>query len=160
MTRRAYYPQWQIALAQELVDSAKRVQQLRQGLAVLIPVLTGASITTTAQVLGLRKSSVFLLRRKLRESGREVLADRERRGGRRRELMSDTDELEFLQSLRALAASQGGLRMSVMHAALEAGRQAGAALHRLPAADSARVACRADQAMHVARVAGRRIGRA
>lgn len=119
MSRRAQYQDWEVALAHELVASARSLQQLRQGLVILIPVLTGSSMEQTATLLGVRKSYVCLLRRKLREAGREVLAVREERGGRRRQLMSLAQETQFLAPLRQAATQQGGIPMSVVHAALE-----------------------------------------
>jgi transposase len=119
MSRTARYQDWEVALARELVASARSPQQLRQGLAILIPVLTGASIEQTATLLGIRKSCVCALRRKLRVAGRAVLAAREERGGRRRELMSRAQETQFLAPLRQAAAQQGGIPLAVVHAALE-----------------------------------------
>jgi transposase len=119
MARRAQYKDWEIALAQELVTSARSVQQLRQGLSILIPVQTGSSIDNTAKLLGVRKSCVFMLRRDLRESGREVLAVRNARGGRRHQLLSAAQEAQFLYPFRTRAAQQGGIRLAEVHVAFE-----------------------------------------
>ena len=119
MARRAQYKEWEIALAQELVASARSVQQLRQGLSILIPVKTGSSIDSTAKLLGIRKSCVFTLRRDLRESGREVLAVRNVRGGRRHQFLSAGQEAQFLQPFRTRAVQQGGIRLADVHVAFE-----------------------------------------
>ena len=119
MARRARYKEWEIALAQELVVSARSLQQLRQGLSILIPVQTGSSIDNTAKLLGIRKSCVFMLRRNLRESGREVLAVRNVRGGRRHQFLSAVQEAQFLNPFRAMAAEQGGIRFADIHRAFE-----------------------------------------
>ena len=95
------------------------VQQLRQGLSILIPVKTGSSIDNTAKLLGIQKSCVFMLRRDLRESGRDVLAVRDVRGGRRHQFLSAAQESQFLNPFRTMAAEQGGIRFADIHLAFE-----------------------------------------
>ena len=86
---------------------------------ILIPVKTGSSIDNTAKLLGIRKSCVFMLRRDLRESGREVLAVRNERGGRRHQFLSAAQESQFLNPFRTIAAEQGGIRFADIHLAFE-----------------------------------------
>lgn len=50
MARTATYEKREIDEAIRLVESAKTVQQLRQGQAILIPALTGASMEDTARI--------------------------------------------------------------------------------------------------------------
>ena len=97
MARTARYDEHEIKIALELVTRAKTLQELRQGQSILLPVLTGATLDTTAEILGLSRDRVCVLRRRF-----SVLAEtsnitiREKRGGRRRELMSIEEEKAFL----------------------------------------------------------------
>ena len=51
MARTATYEEQEIQEAIRLVESAKTIQQLRQGQAILIPALTGASMEATARMV-------------------------------------------------------------------------------------------------------------
>ena len=53
MARTSTYEEQEIQEAIRLVESDKTLQQLRQGQAILIPALTGASMEATARILGL-----------------------------------------------------------------------------------------------------------
>lgn len=93
--------------------------QLRQSQAVLIPALTGASMETTAQILGLRRNRVCVLRRQFRATGGQGVEAREKRGGRRNALMTIDQEQGFLASWAEKAAEGGVLIVPPIHAALE-----------------------------------------
>ena len=69
MARTAHYQEKDLEAARTLLSRARTVQELRQAQAVLLPALTGASLTTTGELLGLSPNRVVLLRREFRGTG-------------------------------------------------------------------------------------------
>lgn len=67
MARTAQYDEGELKAALQLVTEATTIQELRQGQAVLLPALTWASLDTTAEVLGLTRDRVCVLRRQFGE---------------------------------------------------------------------------------------------
>jgi transposase len=120
MARPARHDEGEIKVALKMVSAATTLQELRQGQAILLPALTGATIDTTAEVLGLSRDRVCVLRRQFGElanSSRETLG--ERRGGRHRELLSPEEEKIFLDPWVAKAEVGGVLVVPPIHLALE-----------------------------------------
>ena len=120
MARPARHDEGEIKVALQMVAEATTLQELRQGQAVLLPALTGATMSTTAEVLGLSRDRVCVLRRQFSElakSSRMVVG--ERRGGRRRELMSLEEEEEFLAPWVVIAETGGVLVVPPIHLALQ-----------------------------------------
>ena len=60
-----------LKIALQLVTDASTLQELRQGQAILLPALTGATLDTTAEILGLSRDRVCVLRRQFSELSRE-----------------------------------------------------------------------------------------
>ncbi len=119
MARKATYEKSELDEAIRLVDSAKTMQQLRQGQAILIPALTGASMKDTARILGIGRNQVCVMRREFREKGGSSYTDKDRRGGRRRQLLSPEEEEAFLAPWLLEAKSGGVLVVPPIHAAYE-----------------------------------------
>jgi transposase len=119
MARTARHEEAELTVAKQLVASAKTLQQLRQGQAMLLPALTGASMETTAEILGIGRNRVCVLRRQFRQAGGATFGERERRGGRRRELMSVEEEQAFLAPWVEQAKNGGVLVVPPIHAAYE-----------------------------------------
>ena len=122
MARTARHDEGEIKVALQMVAEATTLQELRQGQSILLPALTGATMSTTAEVLGLSRDRVCVLRRQFGElakssPSRVVLG--ERRGGRRRELMSLEEEKEFLAPWVATAETGGVLVVPPIHLALQ-----------------------------------------
>lgn len=120
MARIARNDEGEIKVALQLVAEATTLQELRQGQAILLPALTGATMDTTAEVLGLSRDRVCVLRRQFSElakSARVVIG--ERRGGRRRELMSLEEEEAFLAPWVAKADTGGVLVVPPIHLAFQ-----------------------------------------
>ena len=87
---------------------------------MLLPALTGASMETTATLLGLGRNQVCVLRRQFRVPDKApLLGDQDRRGGRRRELLSLEEEAQFVQGWIDQAKEEGALAVALIHAALE-----------------------------------------
>lgn len=84
-----------VGAALAAVACAETLIQLRQLQAILIPALTGASLETTAAILGLSKHRLRALRRKFRLGETAGPIDKTR-GGRRRFLLSIDDERRLL----------------------------------------------------------------
>jgi Winged helix-turn helix len=120
MARTARYDEGELKAALKLVTEATTVQELRQGQAVLLPALTGASLETTAEVLGLSRDRVCVLRRQFGELLKTPSKFKEeRRGGRRRQLMSIEEEKEFLVPWVEKAATGGVLVVPPIHLAFQ-----------------------------------------
>jgi hypothetical protein len=119
MSRNALHNDTEIATALALAQTAKTVQQLRQAQAILIPALTGASLDSTARLLGVGRNHVCVLRRTFRLAGGSTFADHERRGGRHRELLSTLQERELVARWRSEATQPGGGTVSALQALYE-----------------------------------------
>lgn len=120
MARPARHNEGAIKVALQMVSEATTLQELRRGQAILLPALTGATMETTAEVLGLSRDRVCVLRRQFGELAKSSQAALgERRGGRRRELMSIEEEKAFLVPWIAQAEIGGVLVVAPIHLALE-----------------------------------------
>ena len=118
MARTAHYPEKDLEAARTLLSRAKTVQELRQAQAVLLPALTGASLTTTAELLGLSRDRVVVLRREFRGTG-DATVGKKARGGRRYQLLTPEEETSFLAPWIETAARGGVLVVPPIHAAQE-----------------------------------------
>jgi hypothetical protein len=90
MVRTARYNENKLKVALQMVAEVTTLKELRQGQSLLSPALTGATLDMTAEILGLNRDRVCVLRRQFSElakSDRQMVIG-EQRGGRRRELMS------------------------------------------------------------------------
>jgi hypothetical protein len=119
MARTAIHDEAEIEAAKRLAGEAKSLMQLRQSQAILIPALTGASLEMTAEIVGLSRDRVCVLRRRFRADDSQGVDAQERRGGRRRELLSADQEVAFLAPWAEKAESGGVLVVPPIHAALE-----------------------------------------
>ncbi len=120
MARTIRYDENEVKAALNLVAEAKTIQELRQGQSILLPVLTGATMEMTAEILGLSRDRVCVIRRQFSEllqAGSLIIG--ERRGGRHRELMSLEDEKAFLAPWVEQAEIGGVLIVSPIHLAFE-----------------------------------------
>lgn len=117
--RRALHADVELSAALHLIQTAATVRQLRQGQAMLLPALTGATMATTAELLGVNRERVFALRRDFRKAGNvSSVGDRERRGGRRQAILSLAEERLFLQRWQK-DNKEGVVEIAPVHAALE-----------------------------------------
>jgi transposase len=110
---------------EQLVVSARRVAQqtqdvreLRQALAVLLPAELSASLEQTASALGVGRATVPRLQAGFRRRGDVGGGTRKGWGGRRRTLMSEEEEREFLRPWAEQALAGGVLVLSPIRAAL------------------------------------------
>ena len=106
--------------AQKAVAHATSVQELRAAQAVLLPAVMGATLTTTAAVLGVGRATVARLQAGFRQSARPSARGAPRRnwGGRRNALLTVEEETEFLASWLEQARAGGMLVVSPLRAAL------------------------------------------
>jgi transposase len=120
MARIARYDEEELRVALQLVTDASTLQELRQGQAVLLPALTGATLDTTAEILGLSRNRVCVLRRQFSELSKNTpMVIGKPRGGRRRELMSLDEEKAFLTPWIEKAGTGGVLVVHPIHIAFQ-----------------------------------------
>ena len=118
MARTAHYQEKDLEAARTLLSRAKTIQEIRQAQAILLPALTGAPLSTTAELLGLSRDRVVVLRRKFQGAG-DATVGKKARGGRRHQLLTPEEEVSFLASWIETAARGGVLIVPPIHAALE-----------------------------------------
>lgn len=109
------------ARAGKAVVTARSVQELRAGQSILLPATLGITLEQTAAMLGVSRASAARLQKRFRESSTErPRADPPKAtwGGRRRALMSDPEEQDFLAPWVEKAAGGGLLVVSPLRAAL------------------------------------------
>lgn len=117
--RRARHGDVELSAALHLIQTAATVKQLRQGQAMLLPALTGATMETTAKLLGVNRERVFALRRDFRKAGNVAsVGDRERRGGRRQAILSLEEEKAFIHQWH-MDNKAGVVEIAPVHTALE-----------------------------------------
>ena len=63
MSRKAKHSLWEVGAARALLSKAKNVQEFRQLQAILLPALLGITLKQTAEILGLSRDRVVVLRR-------------------------------------------------------------------------------------------------
>lgn len=104
--------------ARRVVRQTQDIREYRQALAVLLPAELDASLEQTARVLGVGRATVPRLQSGFRR--RHDTGDGGRRswGGRRRALMSEAEEREFLRPWAEQALAGGVLVLSPIRAAL------------------------------------------
>lgn len=107
-----------IQRARETVRQTKDATQLRQALAVLLPAEMHTTLEQTAQLLGVGRATVPRLQAGFQQRHLDKPSPRPPWGGRRRALMSEIQEKEFLKPWEVLAKSGGVLVLSSMRAAL------------------------------------------
>ena len=95
------------------------VDELRQGQAILLPVLFGLSLSEVGQVIGRSKATVSRLQARFRavQAGQE--SPRKNWGGRRRQNMSLEEEDSFLEPFFENAKEGGMVVVSSIKAAYE-----------------------------------------
>jgi transposase len=106
-----------VASARQVAQQTQDIGQFRQALAVLLPAELNASLEQTASVLGVGRATVSRLQAGFRQRG-EVGLCRQGWGGRRRTLMSEKEEREFLRPWAEQALVGGVLALSPIRAAL------------------------------------------
>jgi transposase len=108
-----------IQRAQETVRHTQDAAQLRQALAVLLPAQAQTTLEQTARVLGVGRATVARLQARFRRQRLDESPAKPRDwGGRRRSLMSEEQEREFLAPWAEQAKNGGVLVLSPMRAAL------------------------------------------
>jgi transposase len=104
--------------AWETVRQTKDSLELRQALAVLLPSEMGSTLEQTARLLGVGRATVPRLQAGFRKRGQALDPVPCRWGGRRRALLSQAEEREFIKPWAEQAQSGGVLVLSPIRAAL------------------------------------------
>lgn len=123
-----------VSQAREIARQTQDAHELRQAMAVLLPAELNATLEQTACLLGVGRATVPRLQAELRQRRESPEVPRKRWGGRRRALMSEEAEKEFLKPWIEQAKAGGVLVVSPIRAALSQllGRPiAGSVIYRL-----------------------------
>jgi transposase len=107
-----------IRSAQRVVRDTRDATQLRQALSIILPAEFGSTLEQTARVLGVGRATVPRLQHRFSERRRLVPPMRTNWGGRRRALMTEEQEREFLAPWIDLASKGQVLVLSPIRAAL------------------------------------------
>lgn len=107
-----------VASARQIVQQTEDIREFRQALAVLLPAELNASLEQTARLLGVGRATVPRLQSDFRQQREAVPGGRKSWGGRRRTLMSEDEEREFLRPWTEQALAGGILVLSPIRAAL------------------------------------------
>ena len=121
MARRRKTDQKVTLRAREVVRKTRDATELRQALAILLPADSGFTLEETAAAIGVGRATVPRLQAGFRDNFRSShpLASKRRRwGGRRRALMSEKQESEFLEPWAEQAKKGQVLVLSPIRAAL------------------------------------------
>ena len=108
-----------VKAAQQLVNTADTVRQLKTGLSVVIPKVCGVTNTTTGQMLGLGVATVVRMQKQIRDQVAGRLIEKGSWGGRRRQHLSPEEETRFLEPWIEKAETGGVLVVPPIHQALE-----------------------------------------
>ena len=106
-----------VASARQVAQQTQDIRQYRQALAVLLPAELNTSLELTASLLGVGRATVSRLQSGFRRRG-QVSPRHQGWGGRRRTLMSEEEEREFLRPWEEQALAGGVLVLSPIRAAL------------------------------------------
>jgi transposase len=107
--------------AQEVINSSKNMNELKEAQAILLPAIMGATLEETGAMLGIGRATVNRFQNRFKERVRSedsVAPTKRNWGGRRRTLMPIDEEKEFLLPWEEKAKSGGILVVSVIRAAL------------------------------------------
>jgi transposase len=108
-----------LAKAKEMLINAKTIEDLRQAQALILPLEYGFSIAQTATVIGTSRGWACQLRMRFIRNAEKPEQVAPKRGGRRRENMSITEEKAFLVPFLDKAVKGGILVVGEIHQALE-----------------------------------------
>ena len=104
--------------AQLTAATATLVESLRQGQAVLVTVLFGATLEQTTEVLGVARATVARLQVAFRKQSSGLPATARNWGGRRQSLLAPEEEVAFLKPWLRSAATGNLVVVSPIRGAL------------------------------------------
>ena len=107
-----------VASARQVVQQTQDLREFRQALAVLLPAELNTSLEQTARMIGVGRATVARLQSDFRRRRDADNAKRPSWGGRRRTLMSEQEEQDFLRPWAEQALAGGVLVLSPIRAAL------------------------------------------
>jgi transposase len=110
--------QQMMELARAAAQRATTVDELRAAQAVLLPAQCGATVTQTAELLGVGRASVGRLQARFRKTTQIGPPPPRNWGGRRHELLTPKQEIAFLAPWLETARAGGMLVVAPVRAAL------------------------------------------
>ncbi len=107
-----------IKRAEHTIQHSRAPEEMRQALAVLLPSKASMTLEQTAEFLGVGRATVHRLQTRFRMDRLPDTPKRKTWGGRRRSLMTEDEEREFLEPWVKEASRGGVLVISPIRAAL------------------------------------------
>ena len=108
-----------VARAQAVVARTQNLRELRTAQAVLLPALANMTLEQTAKMLGVARRTVVRLQRFFRRQSEPAQPPGPCWGGRRRALLSQEEEREFLAAWKPSAEQGQLIVLTPVRAALE-----------------------------------------
>ena len=108
-----------VARAQSVAARAQNLQELRRAQAVLLPAVANLTLEQTAKVLGVGRRTVVRLQRCFGRVSQSAQPPDPSWGGRRRSLLSQEQEQEFLAAWKANAEQGQLVVLTPLRVALE-----------------------------------------
>lgn len=108
-----------VKTAQQLVNEAETVRQLKTGLSVVIPNACGVTNAMTGQLLGVGVATVVRMQKQIRDQVAGQLIEKGSWGGRWRQHLSIEEEVMFLEPWIQKAETGGVLVVPPIRRALE-----------------------------------------
>jgi transposase len=108
-----------VARAQAVVGRTQNARELRAAQSVLLPALANMTLEQTAKLLGVARRTVVRLQRFFRRRSEPAQAPGPCWGGRRRALLSQEEEREFLAAWKPSAEQGQLIVLTPVRAALE-----------------------------------------
>lgn len=108
-----------VARAQAVAARAQNLQELRRAQAVLLPAVANVTLEQTAKVLGVGRRTVVRLQRSFGRQSQSAQPSDPYWGGRRRALLSQEQEQEFLAVWKAKAEQGQLVVLTPLRVALE-----------------------------------------
>lgn len=119
MARPARHSEEVVAIAQQIVKSAKTARELRTGLSILIPRFFGVSNAQAAETLCVGIATIVRMQKQVRDQVAGQPDEKGSWGGRRHQHLNLEQEKAFLEPWVEKAENGGVLVVPPIHAALE-----------------------------------------
>ena len=121
MSRPVEFTKSEIEAATKVIGESKACDSLLEALCIKITAVTGATIDQVGEILGVSRVTVSRMRKRFRSSAQpdSCPPKKQGRGGRRRQVLSPDEEVDFLAPWMETAKTGGVIVVPPVHRALE-----------------------------------------